>query len=128
MTAAPPTPIRLAGLLVALQGAVAVGYAVFVVGRHVAGENSGAISWFGTVAYFVLLGGAVLVAGLCLLRGFRWGRGVAIVVELLLLPVAWSLLTDSQQKPLGYAVGASAIAVFALLLSPKALDWANAEY
>ena len=52
---------------------------------------------FGTAAWFAIIGGAVLAAGWALWTGRRWGRGVAVFAQLLLLPVAWYLAVGSQQ-------------------------------
>jgi hypothetical protein len=62
---------------------------------------------FGTAAWFVIFGGAVLAAGLALWTGRRWGRGVAVFAQLLLLPVAWYLGVGSGRwiYGIGVAVG-----------------------
>ena len=42
----------------------------------------------GTAVFFALVGGVVLAAGRALIIGKRWGRGLAVFTQLLLLPVA----------------------------------------
>ena len=52
---------------------------------------------FGTAAWFAIIGGGVLAAGWALWTGRRWGRGVAVFAQLLLLPVAWYIAVGSHQ-------------------------------
>ena len=88
-------------MLVTLQGTVAVGIAIVLVIRGLLGHDQTATSGYGTAAWFAILGGAVLAAGIALITGRRWGRTIAVVAQLLLLPVSWSLLTDSHQPAYG---------------------------
>ena len=64
--------------------------AVLVV-RAIAGADQHVVNGLGTAVWFVLVGGAVLAAGRALVIGKRWGRGLAVFTQLLLLPVAWYL-------------------------------------
>jgi hypothetical protein len=59
-----------------------------------------------------------------LLRGRRLGRGIAVFVNMTLLPVAWYLGVGSHRWGYGVLVGAAAVAVLAALFSPAALRWA----
>jgi hypothetical protein len=65
----------------------------------------------------------VLAAGCALLVGRRWGRGLAVFAELLLLPVAWYLAVGSHRALIGIPVGVIALAALALLFSPPAVRW-----
>jgi len=56
--------------------------------------------------------------------GKRWGRGLAVVTELLLLPVAWYLAVGSHQPAFGIPAGIVALTVLILLFSPAAVRWA----
>ena len=78
-------------------------------------------------AWYRRHGGAVLAAGYALLAGRRWGRGLAVFAELLLLPVAYYLSVGSHRAPIGIPVGVLALAVLALLFSPAAIRWAAGE-
>ncbi len=100
----PPPQVRLAGALVGLQGLAGVGVAVAILVRAMAaGALSGAL--LGEIGFFLLIGGAVLAVGAGLLRGRRWARSPAIVTQLLLLPVVYSLLGPSRQLLLGVLAG-----------------------
>lgn len=123
-----PRPVRWAGRLVAFEGAAAVLVASILVIRAATGHDQRVVSGYGTAAWFVVLGGAVLAGGIALLTGRRWGRAVAIVAQVLLLPVAWSLLTDSHQPAWGVLLGVIVVATLALLFSRAANQWMAAQY
>jgi len=119
----PPTSVRGAGLIVAVQGAAGLVIAAVLLLRAIGGADQRVANGFGTAVWFALAGGAVLAAGLALLSGRRWGRGLAVFAELLLLPVAWYLTVDSHRASIGIPVGALALTGLALLFSPPALRW-----
>lgn len=117
-----PRAVRAAGAITALQGAVAIVTAVALIVREVGGHHEDAISGYGTAAWFAIMGSAVSVAGWALWTGRRWGRGIAVFANLLLLGVAWYVYTSGQ---LHYAVPVAvvSVAVLALMFSPSALHW-----
>lgn len=119
-----PGAVRGAGLIVALQGAAALAVAATLVLRGLAGADQGVVNGFGTAAWFAVVGGAVLAASRALIRGRRWGRGIAVFANLTLLPVAWYLGAGSHRPGYGIAVAAVSLAVLALLFSPPAVRWA----
>jgi hypothetical protein len=122
-----PTSVRGAGAIVAAQGAVGVVTAGVLLIRAIGGADQRGINGFGTAAWFAIAGGAVLAAGWSLLTGRRWGRGLAVFAELLLLPVAWYLTVDSHRAPIGIPVAALALTVLALLFSPAAVRWVSSD-
>lgn len=111
-----------------LEGAVAVGVAVVLVIRGLLGHDQAIASGYGTAAWFSILGGAVLAAGIALLVGRRWGRAIAIVAQLLLLPVAWSLLTDSHQLFYGILLAIVVAGALGCLFSGPTSRWMEAQY
>lgn len=121
---AAPAAVRGAGRIVAAQGAAALIVAVVLVARGIAGADQRVVNGLGTAAWFVVVGAVVLAAGRALTVGKRWGRGLAVFTQLLLLPVAWYLTAGSHQPAFGVPVGVSALAVLGLLFSPAALGWA----
>jgi hypothetical protein len=118
----PPPQIRLAGVLVGLQGLAGIGVAVAILIRAL---STGAVSGYlvGEIGFFLVLGGAVLAAGAGLFAGRRWARSPAIVTELLLLPVVYSLLGPSRQIVLGVLAGVWVLAAFLLLISERSRQW-----
>ncbi len=91
--------------------------------RAIGGAQQRGINGFGTAAWFALAGGAVLAAGSALLVGRRWGRGLAVFAELLLLGVAYYLTVGSHRALIGIPVAAVSLTATALLFSPAALRW-----
>jgi hypothetical protein len=120
-----PAPVRSAGLIVAVQGATGLVVAAVLLFRALDGADQRVVNGFGTAAWFALVGGAVLGAGCALLVGRRWGRGLAVFTELLLLPVAWYLAVGSHRALVGIPVGIIALTALALLFSPAAVRWVS---
>jgi hypothetical protein len=120
-----PASVRGAGLIVAVQGATGVVVAAVLLLRGLGGADQRVVNGFGTALWFVLIGGAVLSAGCALLFGRRWGRGLAVFAELLLLPVAWYLTVGSHRPLVGIPVGVMALTALALVLSPAAVRWVS---
>jgi len=100
----PPASVRGAGLIVGAQGATGLVVAAVLLIRAIAGADQKVANGFGTALWFVVAGGAVLAAGWALLVGRRWGRGLAVFTQLLLLPVAWYLAVGSHQPAFGIPV------------------------
>ena len=125
VTARPPASVRGAGLIVAVQGATGLVVAAVLLLRAFDGADQRVANGFGTAVWFTLAGGAVLAAGWALLLGRRWGRGLAVFAELLLLPVAWYLAVGSHRMLIGIPVGVVALTGLALLFTPAALRWVS---
>jgi hypothetical protein len=116
--------VRGAGLIVAVQGAAALVVAAVLVVRGLAGADQRVVNGLGTAVWFILVGSAVLAAGCALVAGKRWGRGLAVFTQLLLLPIAWYLAVGSHQPAFGIPVGLVALTGLILLFSPTAVRWA----
>jgi hypothetical protein len=110
-----------------VQGVAALVVAAVLVVRGVAGADQRVVNGLATAVWFVLVGGVVLAAGRALVAGKRWGRGLAVFTQLLLLPVAWYLAVGSHRPAFGIPVGIVALTVLILLFSPAALRWAAAD-
>jgi hypothetical protein len=123
----PPRSVRGAGFIVAAQGATGLVVAAVLLVRAIGGAGQRGNNVFGTSAWFALAGGAVLAAGWALTDGRRWGRGLAVFAELLLLGVAYYLTTGSHRPLIGIPVAAVSLIVVALLFSPAALRWVTGD-
>lgn len=121
---AAPTAVRRAGLIVVVQGVAALVVAVALVVRGIAGADQHVANGLATAGWFVLVGAGVIAAGRALIVGRRWGRGLAVITQLLLLPVAWYLAVGSHQPGFGIPAGVVALIVLGLLFSPAAVRWA----
>ncbi|MCF8609935.1 hypothetical protein L5G28_07125 [Gordonia sp. HY285] len=126
-TPAVPSTLRWAGWIITLQGVIGVVVAVVYVIREASGHHEDAISGYGSAVWFAVIGGGVLAGGIALIRGHRWGRGIGMMAQILLLPVAYALLTASHLPLLGAPVGIVALACLGLLFAPASLSWLNAD-
>lgn len=124
----PPGPLRIAGAVTAVEGAIAVIAAIVLTIRELAGHHEAAVSGYGTAAWFGLIGLGVLSGGVALLLGHRWGRAICLVAQILLLPVAYALLTDSHQPLFGIPLAIAAVGVLVLLFSPASVRWLGGDY
>jgi peptidoglycan/LPS O-acetylase OafA/YrhL len=111
-------------LIVAVQGALALVVSAVLVVRGLAGADQSVVNGLGTALWFVLFGGGVLAAGCALVAGKRWGRGLAVFTQLLLLPVAWYLTVGSHRPGFGIPMGIVALTALVLLFSPPSVRWA----
>jgi peptidoglycan/LPS O-acetylase OafA/YrhL len=122
-----PSAVRAAGIVVLLQGGAALVVAAVLAARGLAGADQRLVNGLGTAAWFALVGAAVLAAGRALVTARRWGRGLAVFTQLLLLPVAWYLAVGSHRPVVGIPLGIVALTVLVLLFSPAAIRWAAGD-
>ena len=124
---AAPLSVRGAGLVVSLQGLAGVGFAVAVLVRAFGGASTPGSNLFGEAGYFAVLGGGVLACGLGLLLGKTWARTPSVVVEIILLGVAWYAIGPSSRPELGLPVAALAVLVIVLLFTARSRAWSAGE-
>jgi peptidoglycan/LPS O-acetylase OafA/YrhL len=122
-----PTTVRQAGAVVALEGVAGLAAAVVYVVSGLAGAEESGLNKYGTALWFAIMGAALLAAGWALWTGRRWGRGIAVFAQLLLLPVAWYVAVGSHQWLYGIPIAVLAIGTLVLLFSPSALEWLGAH-
>lgn len=119
--------MRQAAVLVAVEGAAAlVAALVYVVSGFGLAEESG-LNKYGTALWFAVMGGGVLAAGWALWTGRRWGRGIAVFAQLLLLPVVYYMGVGSNQWLYAAPIGVMAVVTLILLFSPSTLEWVGAH-
>jgi hypothetical protein len=112
-------------VLVGAQGLLALGFAVALVVRALTVEGTGFLvrDIAGEGGYFVLVGAALVAVGLGLVAGRRWARTPAIVTQLLLVPVVYTLIGPSRQLLLGIVAGVFVVGTFLLLISEASRTW-----
>ena len=123
MASESPLTVRRAAVLVGLQGAVGVVAAVVYAIRGLAGADRHIVDGFGNAGWFGLIGAAVLAAAWALWAGRRWGRGLAVFAQMLILPATWYAGVGSHRWGYAVPVAAVSVAVLVLLFSPSALRW-----
>lgn len=123
MTVPAPPTVRQAAAIVLFEGSAALLMTIVYLVSGFSDAEADGLNRFGTAGWFAIMGGGVIVAGRALWTGRRWGRGIAVFANLLLLPVAWYLAVGSGQW--GYGIPVAVLAVYALVLlfSPSALEW-----
>jgi hypothetical protein len=124
---APPSLVRAAAVVVCAQGALAAAFAVLLAIASSIGSAERAQKLTGVLAeagFFLVLAAAVLAVGVALLRGHRWARTPALVLQVVLLGVAWYTLGPSGRPEYGVPIGLVSLATAAALLGPKARAWA----
>ncbi|WP_442942970.1 hypothetical protein [Nocardia sp. NBC_01503] len=124
---AAPNTVRGAGALVTLEGALGMVAVVVLLVMGLNGSAQSAKNSYLTAGYGVIVGGAVLAAGIGLLRGRRWGRAIAVITQLLLLGVAWYMIT-SDRWDLAVPFGAVSLGTLVLLFAPASNRWMAAGY
>jgi hypothetical protein len=117
-----PMAVRVAGVMTALQGLAGLAFAVALVVRAFSGaESTGKV--LGEAGYFAVVCAGVLSAGVGLVLGRRWARSPSIVVQLLLLGVAWYVYGPSGQQLVGSLIGIYVVVVIALLFTNPVRRW-----
>lgn len=123
MTAVVPALVRRAAALVGLQGAVGVVAAVVFLIRSLAGADRHIVDGYGNAAWFGLFGVVLLLAAWALWTGRRWGRGIAIYAQMLLLPVSWYVGVGSHQWLYAAPLAVVSVAILVMLFSRSAIQW-----
>ncbi|GAA4015299.1 hypothetical protein GCM10022247_42670 [Allokutzneria multivorans] len=120
---AAPTAVRAAGALVALEGLAGVVFVVALVVRALTGApEPGKV--FGEAAYFSVLTAGVIAVAVGLVLSKRWARTPVVVIQLLLLGVAWYAFGPSHQYLYGGLMAVYCLAPLVLLFTAPAKDWA----
>lgn len=122
-----PVTVRGAGALVGLQGLAGLGFAVALLIRALGGASSAGNNIYGEAAYFAVIGAAVVAVGAALVLGKHWARSPAVVVELLLLGVAWYAAGPSGRPEFGMPIGLVCVLVLYLLFSHRSREWSYGE-
>lgn len=118
----PPGTVRIAALIVAVQ---AIGLVVLAAVNLRGGLDHGAeiVQLASQVAYFLILAAGLAFIATGLLRGRRWPRSPAIVVQLVVIAVGmWMAFPSDQLRP-GLALIALGGGALALLVTPQANFW-----
>lgn len=119
-----PQAVRVAGALVTVQGLLGMAFGVALIFRVIQGAGGPGNNVLGEVGYFLLLGLGVTFVGVLLVLGRRGARTPAVVVQLVLLGVAWYVAGDSERLAPGLALGAVAVVIVVLLFVGRSRRWA----
>lgn len=127
-TEVPPRTVRVAGALTTLQAVVGFVFVVALLIRSVSPGlgGSGTLSrgeTYGEAGYYVVLSVLVLAVGIGLWRGRHWARTPALLLQLLLIGVAYYAFGPSGQPVLGLVIGVPAVAVLWFLFNRAGRAW-----
>jgi hypothetical protein len=122
-----PANVRRAAVLVGLEGLAGLVAAVVFVVRGLRGADQNIVNGFGNAAWFGLLGVGVLAAAWALWTGRRWGRGIAIYTQMLLLPISWYVGVGSHQWLYAVPIAALTVAILVLLFSRETVNWLSGD-
>ncbi|MDQ3579841.1 MAG: hypothetical protein M3443_20040, partial [Actinomycetota bacterium] len=122
-----PRTVLGAGALVAAQGITGLVFAVLLLFSAFGGSSTPGNNVYGEAAYFAVVAGGVLACGVGLLLGKNWARSPSIVVQVLLVGVAWYASGPSGRPEFGIPVGVACLVVLVLLLRPSTTRWAQGE-
>ena len=118
----PPVAVRVAAVLVALQG---VGLLVLAGLTVSSGLSNGArtVQLAAQGLYFVVLGALLGLVASGLLRGRRWGRSPALVAEVVVIAIGMWMTFPSERPVWGLPLIGDGAVTLALLVTPAANAW-----
>lgn len=122
VTIPPPPPVKVAGLIVALEGAALLALAVGTVisGSSTAAPMSRVIA---QTAYYVVLALCLAAVASALIKGRRWGRSPALVVQIVTTAIGFWMAVPSGKVAWGLAMILAGVVAGYLLLTPAANTW-----
>jgi hypothetical protein len=112
--------VRIAGVIVGLQGLVGVVVAVLLLVQPGVLRTTDRL---GEAGFFAAMAAAVIGFGVALVLGKRGARSPAVLVELLLIGISAYATVPSNQPFYGIPVAVLCVFVLYLLLNPGARDW-----
>jgi len=115
--------VRVAGLLVGVEGLAALAFTVAVVVRTftVTGQR---LPLVGEAGFFLIMAAAVLGVAAGMILGHRWTRTPSAVLQLLLIAVAWYAIGPSKLVVPAIITVAVCVATLVLLFTAPARAWA----
>ncbi|HEX4226304.1 MAG TPA: hypothetical protein VHZ97_28335 [Pseudonocardiaceae bacterium] len=117
-----PVSVRIAGVLVGVQGLAGFGYAIAVLVGAFTHTRGAVGNLYAEAGFFAVLGAAVVAVGL--LRGQPWTRTPATVLQLIFLGIAWYVFGPSGQVIVGVVTAVFCVATLVLLFTARARAWA----
>ncbi|MEZ0581181.1 hypothetical protein [Nocardioides sp. MH1] len=116
-----PPPLTVAASLVAVEGFVLIALGIALIADLDPDRWSLGVS---TAAFFAVYGALLLVAAYGLWRRTAWSRGPAMITQLIMLGIAWSL----REQPL-VAVCIAVVALVAIvgMVHPSSIEALSGE-
>jgi hypothetical protein len=115
-----PVTVRLAALVAAVEGVALLGLGAFYAGKTALQRPDSYGRALLGAAMAVAGGALLLLLGRALLRVRRWARSPVVVLQVLALPVAYSLAFQAGLPGYGGPILVLAVAELYLLFTPEA--------
>lgn len=124
-TTTAPKSVLAAGVLVGLQGLAGIGVAISLLVRAMtSGEKVPGVDVYAEAGFFAVFAAAVIAVGAGLVLGRRWSRTPAAVLQVLLLCMAWYLVSSSTLVEYGIGGIVLCAVILVLLFTRKGRAWA----
>lgn len=133
---APPAVLRFGAAAVLLQCAVLFGYAVFLIASNLRGAADGSVAsqsraahyvGVGTAVFIIIVFGFVAYSAMRLLRGRSTGSGAIVLIEAILIGVAFYMFSGGAWA-LGTATLLSAALALVGVFHPASWEYLRAIY
>jgi hypothetical protein len=115
---ASPTTLKVAVWLLLLQASVLALLTLYLVYLDLTAESATVAGALSTTVFVAIMAAAFSAVGISLLRRRRWARGPAIVIEMLQVPIGYTMLTHGLPA-VGVPVLAFGLVGAGLLLAPS---------
>lgn len=129
MSATPaPRTVRFAGVVTVVQAVAGLTFVAALLVRA-AQADMGSVgsltrgSTYGEAGYFGLISLGVLAAGVGLLRSKHWARTPVLLLQLLLLGVAWFAMGPSDSPLMAFVFAVPAVFVLWCLFNRAGREW-----
>ncbi|MCX2732178.1 hypothetical protein OOZ19_18225 [Saccharopolyspora sp. NFXS83] len=125
---APPRTVRIAAALTIAEAVAGLAFAVALLVRTTA-SDLGAVNTldrtdtFAEAGYFAIISLAVLAAGIGMWQGRHWARTPALLLQLILIGIAWYAIGPSKQPLIGFAIAVPPVAVLWLMFNRQGRTW-----
>lgn len=115
-----PGTLTAAAVIAAAQGFALVVWGIFMIIEAVFGDPDDPVQAIAGGLVVLALASLPLIAARGLARGRRFGRGPALIIQLIALPIAWTMASSGGALIVaGVALGTAALAELVLLLNPR---------
>ena len=115
-----PRVVTAAAVLAGVQGLALVAIAVLLIVDTIVGSPHSLFGGLGGAALALIAAAVLLVLGFYLAALRRWTRSPIVVLQVLWLPVSFSLAFQAGRPAYGGPILVSAIAILLLLATPEA--------
>lgn len=115
-----PRTVTAAAVLGGVQGLALVAIAVLLIVDTIAGDPHSLFGGLGGATLALIAAAVLLVLGYYLAGLRRWARSPIVVLQVLWLPVGFSLAFQAGRPGYGGPVLVSAVAILLLLATPEA--------